>query len=344
MRPAVGGRLVIAAGVLALAACDAGGHAAHRAEAPEGYAEVMQGFRERGRGVVEQLRDGDIGAVYDAASPDVKAQVSLADVEAIFAEVTATAPIGSIAEERVIAINEQRAIYFVDHEWGDERLRFTVTFDDGFATPMVEPSPPVPDVASEGSVQLRLPFDGTWWVSEGPTPLLGNHHAVASDQTYAYDFSVWRDGGTSRGDGSRNDDYWAWDQPVLAPAVGTVVEVVDGLADNRPVVEADPGRPAGNHVIIDVGDGQYAVLAHFRKGSIEVARGDRVKSGDRLGRVGNSGNSFEPHVHLHVQDAPTFEPGVGHGIAIDFGPHWADGEQVDSGPASGGQFVEPDHS
>jgi murein DD-endopeptidase MepM/ murein hydrolase activator NlpD len=57
---------------------------------------------------------------------------------------------------------------------------------------------------------------------------------------------------------------------------------------------------AGNHVAINCGE-FFLILAHLRQGSIAVAAGDTVKAGDILGQMGNSGNSSEPHLHLHAQ-------------------------------------------
>ena len=62
--------------------------------------------------------------------------------------------------------------------------------------------------------------------------------------------------------------------------------------------------PAGNHVVLDLGNGEYALLAHLQRGSVRVEAGDRVRAGDVLGLTGNSGNSSEPHLHFHVQDRP----------------------------------------
>jgi murein DD-endopeptidase MepM/ murein hydrolase activator NlpD len=58
----------------------------------------------------------------------------------------------------------------------------------------------------------------------------------------------------------------------------------------------------GNHVIIDIGGGYYAFYAHLKPGSIRVREGQRVKRGDVIGLVGNSGNSTEPHLHFHISD------------------------------------------
>ena len=60
----------------------------------------------------------------------------------------------------------------------------------------------------------------------------------------------------------------------------------------------------GNHVVLDVGDGRYAALAHLQHGSATVHAGEHVACGDVVGRCGNSGNSSEPHVHFQLMDHP----------------------------------------
>jgi murein DD-endopeptidase MepM/ murein hydrolase activator NlpD len=108
---------------------------------------------------------------------------------------------------------------------------------------------------------------------------------------------------------------------VLAPADGTVVKVSDWQRDHWSrtswlalavmlVVEGTvreltgPGRVLGNHVVIDLGDGAYALLAHLRRRSALVTAGQRVAAGQQLAACGNSGNSAEPHVHFQLMDRP----------------------------------------
>jgi murein DD-endopeptidase MepM/ murein hydrolase activator NlpD len=66
-----------------------------------------------------------------------------------------------------------------------------------------------------------------------------------------------------------------------------------------------PGRILGNHVVLDLGGGVYAALAHLRRGSVLVRPGDRVAAGQPLAACGNSGNSTEPHLHFQLQDHPS---------------------------------------
>lgn len=311
------------------------------ADVADDYAKVSGDALTRGRDVVDRLIAGDIASVYEQTIPEIKAKVSLADLEREFAEEQARAPIGTRLEERVILLGAM-TVYYADHARGEGRLRFQISFDPSGVNPLVtpvQPLPPDPRADQPAKARLRLPFDGLWWAAVAPTPEIGNHHAAATDQRHAFDFVVWRDGSTYGGDGRDNADYWAWEQPVLAPAGGRVVAVQDGIADNRPGVETNTADPAGNHVVIDLGHGEYAALAHFKKGSIRVAKGDEVTSGQVLGITGNSGNSSEPHIHFHVQDAPTFKPGGSVGIPVRFESYEADGTPQTLGTPSGGQFI-----
>jgi murein DD-endopeptidase MepM/ murein hydrolase activator NlpD len=117
------------------------------------------------------------------------------------------------------------------------------------------------------------------------------------------------------------EDFPAFGQPVLAPAAGVVVRAHGRERDHRSrttwpsllylVAEgslrelAGPGRVLGNHLVLDLGGGVHAVLAHLRRGSLRVRRGDRVAAGQQLAECGNSGNSSEPHLHFQLMDHPS---------------------------------------
>jgi len=109
-------------------------------------------------------------------------------------------------------------------------------------------------------------------------------------------------------------DTYAWKQPVFAPAEGTVVECSDGAPDrerismlrdlfrlllSRPPAGSPFSAYGGNYVILECGN-VYPLFAHLRCGSVCVKPGEQVKSGDRLGEVGNSGSSIQPHLHFQV--------------------------------------------
>lgn len=94
---------------------------------------------------------------------------------------------------------------------------------------------------------------------------------------------------------------------IHAVADGPVVAVLDGLPEQVPG-QAPTGLPldqyAGNHVVQDLGGGNYALYAHLKTGSVKVQPGQQLKSGDVLGNLGNTGNSDAPHLHFHVMDSP----------------------------------------
>ena len=104
------------------------------------------------------------------------------------------------------------------------------------------------------------------------------------------------------------ESYTIFGKPVLAVADAVVVLVTDGLPEQTPgkypmniaLDEAD-----GNSVILDLGDQRYAMYAHMQPGSIKVHKGDRVKLGQVIGLVGNTGNSVAPHLHFQVTGGPS---------------------------------------
>ncbi len=184
---------------------------------------------------------------------------------------------------------------------------------------------------------LRLPFDGPWFVFWGGRTIRENYHAAVQDQRFAYDF-VQTEGGTSHaGDGSTNDQYYCWEEPIRAPGAGSVVAAVDGVDDNVPGI-MNPSQPVGNHVILDHGNGEFSFLAHFKKGTVKVEQGSRVASGDLLGLCGNSGNSSEPHLHYHLQTTAVFSQGEG--LPAQFERYLADGKAVARGEPVRGQTIE----
>jgi murein DD-endopeptidase MepM/ murein hydrolase activator NlpD len=183
-------------------------------------------------------------------------------------------------------------------------------------------------------VRFRLPLDGPVTVAWGGSTRAQNYHAVMPDQRWAYDLLVTHEGRTHRGDGSRVEQYYAYGLPVLSPADGLVVETRDGDPDEPPGYWR-VRRVTGNHVIMRVAPDQYLFIAHLQPGSIRVAEGEHVRAGQLLGLVGNSGNSTEPHVHLHLQDTP--HAYLGEAIPFHFHDYRLGDRHVDRGMPTGGQ-------
>lgn len=111
---------------------------------------------------------------------------------------------------------------------------------------------------------------------------------------------------TFKGDPKQNASYMAFDQPILAVADGTVVRVVSDMPDIEPRTlpkDLKLDDFGGNRVVVDIGDGVFAFFAHLKQGSPTVKVGDRVTRGQVVGRLGNSGNTSEPHLHFQLSRA-----------------------------------------
>ena len=297
--------------------------------------------REWGRNADDLCLHGDAHGLYVLFGAQMRAAVSEERLSQILKDVLAYGPIGSRTHEEASRV-QQYGVYTAVHPWGDRQLQIQASFDDeghiaGLFLRPVGPVPPDPKAGYRTKNRLRLPFQGRWYVFWGGDTLQQNYHVNARDQRHAYDFLIVKQGSTHRGEGKQNQDYYAWGKPVLAPAPGTVVEAVDGVPDNAPGV-MNPVQLYGNHVVLDLGRGEYAVLCHFMKGSLRVRPGQRVQAGQVLGLCGNSGNSSEPHIHFHLQDRAKLGAGAV-GLPAFFVHYMADGRIVRQGVPVRGQEV-----
>lgn len=152
------------------------------------------------------------------------------------------------------------------------------------------------------SVKMVLPFKEEWTVIWGGDTKELNYHVESVAQKNAFDIVITDSTGKSyRTNGLKNEDYYAFGKELYAPCDGEVVLVVDGVKDNKPG-DMNPVYVPGNSVIIKAGANEYVLMAHFKQHSIKVKEGQQVKAGDLVGACGNSGNSTEPHLHLHIQN------------------------------------------
>lgn len=115
---------------------------------------------------------------------------------------------------------------------------------------------------------------------------------------------------------AQNSDLAGFGRELIAPAAGVVVSARGDRPDQPVPGESNEdyhvpefrgaGDP-GNHVIIDHGGGEFTLVAHLMAGSLRVAPGQHLAQGDPIGRLGNSGDSFAPHVHVQLMDGPHWE-------------------------------------
>jgi hypothetical protein len=137
-------------------------------------------------------------------------------------------------------------------------------------------------------------------------PVDGDVHIA---QRYAVDWEQLDDAGRIYvGPREQLTSYTIFGREALAGADARVVSARDDLPEQVPgkFPEAIPLAEAdGNAVVLDLGGGRFALYAHLQPGSLRVRAGDRVRRGQAIGLVGNSGNSGAPHLHFHVMDGPS---------------------------------------
>jgi murein DD-endopeptidase len=167
------------------------------------------------------------------------------------------------------------------------------------------------------TVTIGPPLRGGPWRAQGFTNIAPHRRAIfgyggdaSINARFAIDYvKLGEDDRPFTGDRRRNEDHHAYGQEAVAVADGLVVTVSDGLADNIPL-SGPQGPPnletlVGNHVFLEIGPRLYALYAHLKPGSLGVATGQRVKRGQVIGLVGNTGNSGAPHLHFQLSEDPT---------------------------------------
>jgi hypothetical protein len=174
---------------------------------------------------------------------------------------------------------------------------------------------------------LGPPLRGPGWVAvgsccDGPhrrsiQPVNGK---LFLGQRFAIDYNgIDAEGRFVVGDSDVNESWTFYDKPVLAVADARVVAAEDRFRDQTPnhpspvsLEEAD-----GNYVILALGKGRYAFYAHLAPDSVRVEVGDRVRRGQVIGALGNSGSSTGPHLHFQVMNAPSALASDGLPFVID---------------------------
>jgi hypothetical protein len=169
-------------------------------------------------------------------------------------------------------------------------------------------------ISSTQPLVIWSPLRGdNWLASSGPGSTAGHRQALMLiegklylAQRLAIDWiRLNADNKTFSGDERDNKSYRAYGAEAFAVADGVIASVKDGIPENIPgatsrAVPITLDTVCGNYVVLDLGDDRFAFYAHLQPGSLRVKVGDRVRRGQVLGLVGNSGNSTQPHLHFHV--------------------------------------------
>jgi murein DD-endopeptidase MepM/ murein hydrolase activator NlpD len=171
----------------------------------------------------------------------------------------------------------------------------------------------IPQVAP---VVITSPLKGGPWIAgNGPSNTSVHRRAMIPvagqariSQRFAIDWAKLGDDGKAwHGDPKTNSNWYGYGAELLAVADATVTEVKDGIPENVPLSSEHAVRITletigGNHVILALGNGQFAVYAHLQPGSLRVRLGQQVRRGQVLGLLGNSGNSDARHLHFHISN------------------------------------------
>lgn len=188
-----------------------------------------------------------------------------------------------------------------------------------------------------------LPFAGEWLLLSGGHTPRTSHSWSMLGQRFALDF-VQANAAFERhtGRGTRAEEYFRHGREILAAADGTVVRTENRVRRaflGWGVCDFTARSFIGNHVLIEHAEGEYALYAHLIRGSVTVARGERVRRGQALGRCGHTGHSTEPHLHLHLQDSA--DPFWGMGLPMRFSGLLVDGAPADETLLTAGVRVRP---
>ena len=194
------------------------------------------------------------------------------------------------------------------------KLLLSIAAKDGHIIVQTLKGPVV--VVGKPAPVLRSPLQGSGWVAfnglssgDHRRTLLPVDGKVRISQRFAIDWMLLGpDGRLFHGESNSNANFYSYGAKVFAVGDGRISSLKDGLPDNAGNNEQS-GRTitldnvTGNYLILDLGNGYFAFYAHLQPGSLQVKTGDKVKAGQVLGLLGNSGNSDAPHLHFHLMDA-----------------------------------------
>jgi len=230
---------------------------------------------------------------------------------------------------------QQARVLFVDFAWDASQVapKYVMhhLFFDGAPSPVTTSPVPVDytvtpySISASGPITIGPPLKGKNWIAlngccepgwphrSSPLPVNGN---LVGGQLFAIDWKRTNDQGAFyTGDKTKNESYVDYGSEVIAVADGTITAALDGQEANAPgVLPADDPvlgpkltveNVDGNHIVLDIGNGAYAFYAHLIKDSLQVNVGDKVRKGQVLAKLGNTGNANASHLHFHLMNGPS---------------------------------------
>ncbi|MCK5775203.1 MAG: M23 family metallopeptidase, partial [Bacteroidales bacterium] len=147
---------------------------------------------------------------------------------------------------------------------------------------------------------ISLPIKGQWHISQAHN----GEHTHKEQWKHAWDFVITTAKGLEyKTEGNTVSDYLCYDKTVVAAYGGYIQEIANGIEDNN-IGQNDLNNNWGNTIIIKHTDYLYSKYSHLKKGSILLHKGDWVRKGQAIAKVGNSGRSPYPHLHFQMQATP----------------------------------------
>lgn len=256
-----------------------------------------------------QVRPGDGDPLLTLAGAE------LADRTRVLGTTTPTAKLGPSQSALVwldVVTENGQAPTELDHQ---VRVRLTQPMPPLLPAEVTENVAPV-SVQSREPVTIGAPLRGPqWWDANGCCGMTPHRMAINpidgglwGAERFAIDYvQLMPDGRLFDGAIENLQGFPYFGTDIHAVADGPVVAVLDGLPEQVPGVGPTGLRLdeyGGNHVVQDIGNGNFAFYAHLKTGSVAVKPGDRLSTGQVLGQLGNSGNTDAPHLHFHVMDGP----------------------------------------
>jgi hypothetical protein len=324
---------------------------AHKKEAsalavPRGsYPEMSTAAKSRARQLFGYFESGQSVALYAAFGPQMKKNSSAAKMATVAKQIGSEwgreeKMLGENFAPDMVAANTVYSRYSQFSKSKNPIFTIIVVDEQGqVGLLQFRPDPPLTGnrfVDYKDTAKLRLPFNGDWFVYQGGRLVYQNPNAYRDAERFAMSFTVLQDGRPYSGDGSKNEQFYCYGQPVLAPADGTIVQVTDTYADSVPGRPEDV-LPSGNRVLIAHGNQEFSLLTHLKQNSIKVKQGAKVKQGDVVGECGNSGASAAPHLEYRLQNSRGMP--LPQTMPAQFVDYVADGVPVPVGEPVRGQTV-----
>jgi Peptidase family M23 len=310
------------------------------------YPVMSQAAEERARKLFEMFKAGQAGAIWATYPAETRKQsqeerkfvATLAQLKTKLGPETKV-----VAENTLPYIMKRVTVYSRLSEFANAKVQLATIVminengdTDGFTVRPVPVPPEGHNAGYKDTAKLKLPFSGQWIVYQGGHGVFNNAYQLSEDQQFAIDFVPLKNGSPFEGDGTKNEQFYCFGQPVLAVADGSVVRAVNGVGDNAPG-KPSQDAPQGNMILISHGNNEYSILTNLKQNSVKLKHGDTVKQGDPVGECGNSGASVAPKVHLQLQNSARF-PKV-ESLPAQFVDYIADGKPVAVGEVVKGQIV-----